>query len=125
MSKPIEDCKADARFMGVATIKASGEDLAVAFRRPAAREWLEYEAARQAYQVALRSGTATSANMREMHEKSEDLVVRIAISHTPEELQDLNERHLGIFFDLGTEMAEAIDKVRAGSGKGSTPPGKS
>lgn len=123
MAKPIDECKADARFLGVATIKASGEDLSIAFRRPSAREWMDYEATRTSYQVALQSGRASAANMREMYDASSELVTRIAISHGPEELEALNERHLGIYFEVAADMAEQIDKLRAGAGKASPPRG--
>lgn len=122
MAKSIEQCKAEhPKFCGVARIEAAGID--VAFRKPTAREWQDFDVARTAWGTTVAAGTVNHAVTKEMFERSEELCVRLIVSHDPQELQDLNDEHLGIFFGLAQAISDQIDKLRSGAGKGSTKPG--
>lgn len=105
------------------TLTLGGKPIEFTFRLPKAREWMDYEAARLTFQSTGKAGTLTSAITKEMYEQGEQLAVRVVTSHTPQQLQDLNEEHLGIFLELGSEIGDVVDTVRAGAGKASPPPG--
>jgi dsDNA-binding SOS-regulon protein len=101
------------------SIDLAGEPTEFTFRKPMAREWMEYEAAEVTMGVATKSGTLNTAVTKEMMEQAEQLCVRIVTSHSPQQLQDLNDEHLGIFLPLATSIAAVIEVLRAGAPKGS------
>jgi len=103
------------------THKLAGEDVEFKFRKPTAREWMDFEAAQLAFGTASSNGTLNAAISREMLEKSEELCIRIITSHSPEKLQELNEEHLGIFFPIAVLIADVINQIRGGTGKASAP----
>ena len=104
-------------------IPLGGQVVEFRFRKPTAREWMDYEAARVAFGTATATGNCNAAIAREMFEKSEELCVRVVNSHSAQQLVDLHEEHLGLFFPLGSAIADVIDALRAGAGKASPPPG--
>lgn len=104
-------------------VPLAGNLVEFTFRKPTAREWMDYEASRLAFGTATGTGNVNAAIAREMMEKSEELCVRVVTSHTAQALQDLNDEHLGIFFPLAIQIAEVIDGLRSGAGKASSPPG--
>lgn len=114
---------AAAKGTAKAHIDIGATRLDFTFRKPTAREWRDYDAARSAYSIALTTGNLTTALSKEMFEKSEELCVRVVTSHSPEQLQALEDEHLGIFFPLAFAIGDSVDVLRAGAGKASPPPG--
>ena len=88
------------------------------FRRPSTREWLEFEAASLGVQAG-----ATVEAFRALQLASEDLCVRVIVSHTPEELQAVNEEFFGVFVPLAAEVADVVNGLRTSAGKASSAPG--
>lgn len=122
--KTVEELRVDAAAGKLAaSVEIGPTKLDFTFRKPTAREWRDYDAARTTYSVALTSGNLNTALSKEIFEKSEELCVRVVTSHNPEQLQALEEEHLGIFFPLAIEIAGTVDVLRAGAGKASPPPG--
>lgn len=88
------------------------------FRRPSTREWLEFEAASLVVQAG-----ATVEAFRALQLASEDLCVRVVVSHSPEELQAINEEFFGIFVPLAAEIADVVNGLRNSAGKALSAPG--
>jgi hypothetical protein len=99
------------------SIELAGDPVEFVFRKPSAREWMDYDAAQIAYVTAVKSSNINTALTKEMMEQAEQLCVRVINSHTAQQLQDLNEEHLGIFFPLALEIAAVIEALRAGAPK--------
>lgn len=105
-------------------VEFGGEKVPFTFRKPTAREWMDWEAAEATMGVATKNGTLTHAIMKETMEQAEQLCVRVVTSHSAQQLQDLNDEHLGIFLPLGTAIATVVELLRAGAPKGSPKPSR-
>lgn len=120
MPKTFDECRSAHGRVWIATIEGLGEFV---FRKPTSREWTDYDAARIALGTATQTGNITKSVTVEFLRESEDLVKRVFVSHTAEELQGVEDEFLGIFRDLAMQVSEVVDGLRAKSGKGSPPPG--
>jgi len=112
--KSLAECKAGGAQIWTATV--AGHELH--FRRPTTREWAEFEAVQLSVE-ARKDG----ASFAELQLAAERLIVRVVESHTPEELQDLNDALLGIWIPVIGQVVDAVMSIRAAAGKAQSEPG--
>lgn len=117
--KTIEECQAQYGRVWVAESKGAE----FIFRKPTSREWADYDATRIALAASVQAGTLQKETTIEYLRECEDLCKRVIVSHSAEELQQLEDEYLGIYRDLAQEIASTVDAFRVRSGKESPPPG--
>lgn len=112
--KTLEECKAGGKSIWTAEVGG----YAIHFRRPSAKEWADFEAAQLSVEAR-----KDAASFAELQIAAERLVVLVTESHTPEELQEINESLLGIWIPVVGQIVDVVSSVRAAAGKAPRAPG--
>ena len=107
--KTLEECKAGGKTIWTAEVAG----VQFHFRRPTTREWIEFESAA----LSLRTRDQSPEAWVDMHKAAERLSVLCVESHTPEELEVLNEDLFGIYRPIAERIGEVVTELKAAAGK--------